>query len=258
MLEFLGRGAAFTDDQNSAFFVDKKDIILLDCPMSSFHKIRKMGPDGLIHAYNSKYRANQFSDDTPKSSISEGSEGVKFYVIVTHTHGDHVSGIAMLIHFCYYVWKLPVYVITPSDEVKQDLIYLLKRLEGCADDAYSIIMAEELDKWGLEAISTTHSPELAGRCFGYKLMIHGKDVIFSGDTCTLKPYEAYLNNTKDAEFYVEMAYNKSPVHLCISERLEFLKGLTENGIKVYIMHMDNEEKIGEAIEGSGIEFAPLI
>ena len=41
MLHFFGRGSAFDEQQNSAFFADEDDVILIDCPMSSFHKLRR-------------------------------------------------------------------------------------------------------------------------------------------------------------------------------------------------------------------------
>ena len=42
MLTFLGRGSAFADEHNSAFFVNESDLILIDCPMSSFEKLNDM------------------------------------------------------------------------------------------------------------------------------------------------------------------------------------------------------------------------
>ena len=36
MLTFLGRGSAFADEHNSAFFIHDGNLILIDCPMSSF------------------------------------------------------------------------------------------------------------------------------------------------------------------------------------------------------------------------------
>ncbi|MBR4010497.1 MAG: MBL fold metallo-hydrolase, partial [Clostridiales bacterium] len=69
MLTFFGRGSAFTKEHNSAYFTDGNDLILLDCPMSTFSKLRARG----LSRYES------------------------IYVLITHTHGDHVGGVAMLI-----------------------------------------------------------------------------------------------------------------------------------------------------------------
>lgn len=40
MLKFFGRDSAFGHSNNSAFFIDGKDLVLIDCPMSSFQKVK--------------------------------------------------------------------------------------------------------------------------------------------------------------------------------------------------------------------------
>ena len=39
MLKFLGRGSAFTDEHNSAFFVENNEFVLLDCSMTTFRAL---------------------------------------------------------------------------------------------------------------------------------------------------------------------------------------------------------------------------
>ena len=84
MLQFLGRGSAFADEQNCAFFEADGQLILLDCPMSAFHRIRH---------FQKQY------------------DGIT--VLVTHTHSDHCGGIPMLIHYAKHVFCIPVTVIAP-------------------------------------------------------------------------------------------------------------------------------------------------
>ena len=36
MLQFFGRGSAFADQHNAAFFREQGDLILLDCPGTAF------------------------------------------------------------------------------------------------------------------------------------------------------------------------------------------------------------------------------
>ena len=62
MLKFLGRGSAFSDEHNSAYFVAGDDLVLLDCSMTSFMKLcnKNLAPYDRV------------------------------YLLVTHTHGDHV------------------------------------------------------------------------------------------------------------------------------------------------------------------------
>ena len=51
-LQFLGRGSGFADDHTSAYFAidnsvtDKKDLFLLDCPSSTFVKVKNFDLSG--------------------------------------------------------------------------------------------------------------------------------------------------------------------------------------------------------------------
>lgn len=231
MLKFFGRGSAFNDMQNSAYYVDGTKLYLIDCPMSSFNIVRTLG----LSWFN------------PADGISS------IHILVTHTHSDHIGGIPMLIHYAYYVWHVPVTVGAPSEEVLSDLKFVFERLEGCASAAYTLTAADSFDL--VEAvIPTTHTPELEGRCFGFALKLGGSRVIYTGDTNTLLPFLPYL---KDAELYTEISASESPVHLYIGSELDRLTALTQEGVSVYLMHLDNEEKVKAQISGTAIRLAPL-
>ena len=235
MLTFWGRGSAFRAENNSAFFVDGNNLVLLDFPMSSLHKL---------------IGADPFRSGDPLGRIRQ------VYVLVTHTHSDHIGGIPMLIHYAYYVKnKLPVTVVAPSEEVAEDLRFFIDRLEGCEREAYRIMTADQLTPWVSHVIPTTHTPQLAGRCFGYHLTINGKNVIYTGDTNTLEPFTPYL--TKGSYLYTEIAGAKSPVHLSLEDSLQELLKLAAKGIFVYLMHLDDEEKILDAIRDTALLPAPL-
>lgn len=40
MLKFFSYDSAFGHSNNSAFFIDGKDLVLIDCPMLSFQKVK--------------------------------------------------------------------------------------------------------------------------------------------------------------------------------------------------------------------------
>ena len=235
MLTFFGRGSAFSKMNNNAFFTDGSDLVLIDCAMSSFHRIVEEGLD----------------------KICGGKEIKRIIVIVTHTHSDHISGIAMLIHYAFYILHIPVVVAAPSEEVRADLRYCCERLDGCAAQAYSIVLASDpVIKWVKNVILTEHSPELAGRCFGYELMVNGTHIVYTGDTRTLAPYEPYI--TADTVLYSEISTYRSEVHLYLYDNLDRLIALTKQGTKVFLMHLDDEAQIQRAILYTDIRLAPLL
>jgi len=257
MLRFFGRGSAFADIQNSAFFVDGERLVMIDCPMSSFHVLRREGPNAVAAAYQSSIRESSSTPAETGEDPDSTPDIRHLYVLVTHTHGDHVGGIPMLIHYAYYIWHIPLTVIAPSDEVREDLEFLINRLEGCGSDTYELITADDTMPWGLQVIPTSHTVELEGRCFGFRLVINGRTVVYTGDTNTLAPFLPYLEGVPGAQFYTEVAVFSTPVHLYIYATLDELKSLTAAGVEVFLMHLDDEEHILTAIEGTGIQPAPL-
>ena len=226
MLQFLGRGSAFSDEQNCAFFEADGALVLLDCPMSAFHKIRHMQPQVRC-----------------------------ITVLVTHTHSDHCGGIPMLIHLAWHL-QIPVTVVAPTAEVADDLRYLIERLDGCNPAAYTLLTADALhEDWFRGAVPVEHAAALAGRCFGYLLRIQGRDVIYTGDTASLAPFLPYLH--EGAYLYTETATFDSGVHLYLEALLPELIRLTEAGVQVYLMHLDDEDAVRNRIAGTGIALAPL-
>lgn len=228
MLKFLGRGSAFTDEHNSAYFVENDELVLIDCPMSAFQRMN----DKNLALYE------------------------HIYVLITHTHGDHAGGIGMLIDLLQFSVMTPITIVAPSKEVEADLFYLISRVEGCNSAWYELVSADDLNKdWLVCSIPTTHTEELDGKCFGYCLCVGGKRVVYTGDTNTILPYEKYLE--KGAYLYTEISAYKSAVHLYCSDMIQKIKEYTDSGVHVYLMHMDDEKRIVQVMKDTGAELAPL-
>ena len=228
MLQFFGRGSAFSELHNCAFFRSGHSLILLDCPASAF-QILKHAPF------------------LPACS--------EIRVFVTHTHADHVGGIPLLIHYAFYLLHTPVIVTAPSREVAEDLHLYLDRIEGCDPAGYRIETAEEDLPFFARAIPVQHTPRLAGRCFGWYLNADGQEIIYTGDTASLDPFLPYLH--EGVTLYTEVCCHASAVHMQIDRLLPVLRELTQKGVRVFLMHIDNEAEIADAISGMDIALAPL-
>ena len=217
--------------------MDGNDLVLLDLSLSSFHKMVETGLDGII-----------------KTGTGDHIENI--YVLVTHTHSDHIGGIPMMIHYAFYVWGgIPVTVVAPSQQLADEIRFFADRLEGCDENAYRVITADASIRWIDRIIPTSHTWQLEGRCFGYLLSIDGRSVVYTGDTNTLEPYMPYLN--EGTILFTEISTAISPVHLSVLENLNTLKELADKGVEVYLMHLDNEEAIKKSIDGTKLKLAPL-
>ncbi|MBR6994895.1 MAG: MBL fold metallo-hydrolase [Ruminococcus sp.] len=230
LLLFLGRGSAFADEHNSAFFTEDNELVLLDCPATSYQKVKKMNWE-------------QYDN---------------IYILITHTHGDHSGGVGTMLQYVWFAsyMKKKVTVVAPSSEVKDDLILLLMRIEGCEKEWFDIITADELDKrWFISAVPTVHVKPLESRCFGYHLNVRGNNVVYTGDTATLEPFRPLL---KSGSFlYTEAAFYKSGVHMHLEEMLDEYTGLAGNGVHVYLMHLDAEEEIKKMTADTPLQLAML-
>lgn len=225
-LRFLGRGAGFADEHTSAYFVtDYQDLFLLDCPMSSFTKVKKFDLSRYYH----------------------------FYVAITHPHGDHISGLGIWVQYCFFVLHKKVTILAPSDEVRDDIETLLT-IEGNEKDWYYLYTINPAEVYGgivnIIPILTKHSPQLEGKCFGYCILPDlciEHNFIYTGDTSTLKPFEKYIEelyNPKVYEIYVDVSVFYGQIHLKLEDALPELVKLTKmrkRGIKVYLMHLDDVE-----------------
>ena len=141
------------------------------------------------------------------------------------------------------------------------LAFLLGKLEGCHPDAFQILTADAVrEKWFLDVILTEHAPSHAGKCFGYALCVNGQYVLYTGDTHTLAPYISNImasGNYGNTVLYTEAASLRSDVHLFLQDHLNELLSLCEKGVRVFLMHLDNEEAIRKIIAGTPLRIVPL-
>lgn len=218
VLKFFGRDTGFGEEHTSAYFItEKKEMVLIDCPVSTFQKLKHM----------------------------DLSEYEHFYVYVTHTHGDHIGGLGLFVQYAYFTLKKIVTIVAPSMKVFVDIEMLLE-IEGNDEEWYECLTADEMGgKWGFESILTEHSPQLKGKCYGYRFNIDNQNIVYTGDTSTLKPFMPYLK--EGSILYVDTSVYYGLIHLKLEDALEDFIKLNEAGIKVYLMHLDDVAKAEEVV-----------
>ena len=205
MLKFLGNGSGFTPYHNNCYFVNDKELVFVDLSMLNISKALEI--------------QEEYSDVS---------------VIITHMHDDHVSGIGMFAQYLFYVFKKKLTIIIPK-ALFSDITEELK-IKGVNWHILNIIIIGDEFSFIEKVIPTSHTPELIGKCFGYKLNINNNKIIYTGDTNRLEDFIPYLDDVN--EFYVDVSYSYGGVHLKWDDVRDKLFEISNN-CDVYLMHMDN-------------------
>ena len=226
-LFFLGRGSAFNTDEgnNSAYFIDKNELFLIDCGESIFERIIDKGLLDDINCVN---------------------------VMITHTHSDHVGSIGSLIMYCYYVIHKSINIIISKYSLYKDDLINLIRIFGCTNDMYSIVYEDEFDnKYSLfnsiKYMKTNHVSQIPS----YGILFNTTDGVlyYSGDTSDLDNIFDLINsNVVIDKIYVDTTSSDvaNNVHVYIGNLYELIP--IDLRDKVYCMHVNDKKCIDMAIE----------
>lgn len=210
-LKFFGRGSGFADEHTSAYFsTANKEMVIIDCPVSTFQKLKHI----------------------------DLKDCEKFYVLVTHTHGDHVGGLGLFVQYAFFTLKKPVTIVAPSTEVANDILTILT-IEGNDPSWCELVTVADVEEkeWFGDCVLTKHSPQLENKCFGYHLTVDGENVVYTGDTSTIVPFLPYL--VEGSILYVDTSVYYGMIHLKLEEALDDFEALNKRGVKVYLMHLDD-------------------
>jgi len=226
-LLFLGRGSAFntSEGNNSAYFIDKNELFLIDCGESVFERIIERNLLDDINCVN---------------------------VMITHTHSDHVGSIGSLIMYCYYVIHKSINIIISKDSLYKDDLINLIRIFGCTNDMYSIVYEDEFDnKYSLfnsiKYMKTNHVKEIPS----YGILFNTTDgaLYYSGDTSDLDNISDLINSDVVIDkIYVDATSSDvaNSVHVYIGNLYELIP--IDLRDKVYCMHVNDKKCIDMAIE----------
>lgn len=216
--KFLGCGSAFNPSMGntSAYFTTENSLFLIDAGESVFTKLYQMK---ILEKYK------------------------HIYIIITHTHADHVGSLPSVISYCYYVLGKSPVVIHPNG----NLADLLGKM-GIDPDTYEYWQQEQqtADGIGIRAVPVKHAKDL--QCFGYLIESEENRFYYSGDSYEV-PEEVeqdFLTGGIQAIYQDTTEYStKLPSH-CPLELLErrFPEEFRKN---IYCMHFTSDftHKISE-------------
>lgn len=219
-ITFVGRDSGFGEKNTSAYAMVGNRLLLIDCGQTVMTQLKEQ-------------------------KLLEGISGID--VIITHLHGDHAGSLSQLALFSYFELKTPINIITECAEIDTFLkitgVARYRQIPGFPAERYT------RNNDFVTFIPTEHVGDELD-CYGFSAKINGTHIVYTGDTITLEPFMKYL--TEESQFFVD-ASSVGGVHLNLKENIPILDELTKKGIDVYLMHLDNEQRIRELIAETDIK-----
>lgn len=215
-IKFLGNGSGFGVTHTNAYFYNNNDLIFIDLSMLNRDK------------------AITLVEDKPEN----------IYIVITHMHDDHFSGIPLFLQYCFYTKGIKPTVVIPK-ELGNDILIEFK-LKGVNPTICNIKVADDKSyTWLKKVIQTTHAPELKDKCFGYMFEVNKKKCLYTGDTCKLEDFIPYIKEVD--EFYVDMSFAYGQVHLLWEDVKFKLQEFAKNH-QIYLMHIDEMKQARETLQ----------
>ena len=153
----------------------------------------------------------------------------KIKVIITHLHNDHAGSLSQFILYCWFIYNKKVIVLSKCERIKEYL-----------DITGTLVEAYDLNQ-DLEFIKTEHVNNLDA--YGFYITINGKNIVYTGDTNTIKPFISYIE--KADELYIDVSKLGGEAHIKIDDVLYDLNKFKKEGKKIILMHLDDREYIKE-------------
>lgn len=164
-LTFLGTDSGFGLKNNSAYFENNNELVLIDCGFTVFQEVKE------------KF-------DLKKYDLIE--------IVITHLHNDHAGSLSQLILYLWFVLQKKAIVVSNCAHIKDYL-----DITGTPSEAYEF--KDSLPN--LTFIKTEHVKHLD--TYGFKAIFNNKNIVYTSDTTTLSPFLPYLDNCN--ELYIDVS-----------------------------------------------------
>lgn len=234
MLNFVGRGSAFNTKlgNTSAFIKHNSSLILIDCGGTVFSRLQEL-------------------------KILDGLKNL--YIVITHTHPDHVGSLGDIIFYCYHILKYRPTIIFPQKEHMEKLLTSI----GVTNKVYQFnssdrveIRDEQIGEFSIEFLSVAHTNTIPS--YGFIMKINGNTLYYSGDSNNIS--NEILNKLKSGE--IQRIYQdtcgldyKGNGHLSLKKLSELIP--KELKYKVYSMHLD-QHITEEEIRSNGFNVVEIL
>lgn len=215
MLNFIGTGSAFNTElgNNSAFVKNNDSLILIDCGGTVFHRLQEL-------------------------SLLDGIQNL--YIVITHTHPDHIGSLGDLIFYSYYILKKRPTIFFPSKELLKGILVSI----GVTAEMYNINSSEKIDvkdtqfrDFSIEFVPVHHVDTIPA--YGFVIKFNKKSLYYSGDAKDLstKIIERVMNGEIDKIYQDTCGLDyEGNNHLSLRKLSSIVP--KELRSRVYCMHLD--------------------
>ena len=162
------------------------------------------------------------------------------YIVITHTHYDHVAGLGVLIWYSNFYLNITPQIIYNDETYKQTLCDLLK-ITDVDNKFYTFINEQSLNfSFNINMQPTPHSANL--QCFGIMFEDKFGKYYYTGDTKDIDYIRQLSNDAAVKIIYTEVAEETYDVHI----KYDDIMGLDKD--KLVLMHFNTFRLYERAIK----------
>lgn len=201
-IQFIGTGGPFDHKlTNSSALVTIGDKeILIDCGHSVFPALK-----------------------------SKGLEASMDYLLITHTHDDHVGSLASLILYAYFEHQKTLTLLYPTESFLNHLKGYLSFVMGDADKYLNYLPLSDFE--GVDFIETSQQHVSYLQSFAFIFENKSKRILFSGDTSN--PHclfdELRKLSEKPTTLFHDLSFGTNPTHTHYKDLIPYLSEFTIYG-----------------------------